>query len=70
MFEPLVALESRLDAEFPRPRLRGQAPPELVVRAREWSEAVWHEAEILGRHPLTAAEIARGLDLARLPVFV
>jgi hypothetical protein len=65
MFEPLVALESRLDAAFPRSRLRGQAPPELVTRAREWSESVWHEAERLGPHPLTALEIAPGLDVAR-----
>jgi hypothetical protein len=70
MSEPLVALESRLDAAFPTPRLRGQAPPELVARAREWSEAVWHEAERLGPYPLKALESARGLEVARRPVLV
>ncbi len=70
MFEPLVALESRLDAELPRPRLGGQPSAELLARAREWSEAVWHEAERFGPHRITPDEIARGLDVARRPVFV
>jgi Sulfotransferase family len=70
MFERLVALESRLDAELPRPHLRGRPPATLRARAREWSETVWSEAERLGPFTISREQIACGLDLASRPVFV
>jgi sulfotransferase family protein len=70
MFELFVTLESRLDAVLPRPRLRGQTPAELIARAREWSEAAWNEAESVGPFPIGSPEIARGMEVARRPVFV
>jgi sulfotransferase family protein len=70
MFEHLAALESRLDAELPRPGLRGRTSENLLVHAREWSDAVWHEAEARGPFLMRAEAIARGLDLATRPVFI
>ena len=68
MFEHLVALESALDAVLPRPRLRGQLPDTLVATARQWSEAVWKEAERLGPFPISGAEIAHGIQIGRAPL--
>ena len=41
-----------------------------LARAREWSEAVWSEAERLGPFPISRKQITCGLDLASRPVFV
>ena len=70
MFGHLAECEARLDAELPRPRLRGRLPHRLVTRAREWSDAVWSEAETRGPFSIEADAITRGLDLARRPVFI
>jgi hypothetical protein len=70
MLEHLAELESRLDAELPRPRLLGRPSPGLIERARAWSEAVWHHAETLGPFPIRPQDVARGLELASRPVFI
>ncbi len=70
MFEQLVARESALDAVLPRPRLRGRVPGELLTLAREWSEAVWIEAERLGPFSINQAQTSHGIEVAMRPVFV
>lgn len=66
----IARLAAELDALLPANRLPGRPGEALQAAARRWSDAVWQVA--VERGPLTfdAATIARGLDLARRPVFI
>ena len=66
----IVQLEGDLERLFPVDRLVGPAPPTLIEAAQAWSAAVWGEAHLLGPVALSPDVVARGLEVARRPVFI
>ena len=65
----VVELEAAL-ARLLEPDAGGRPDPAWLDRARQWSAAVWEQAEALGPAPLDPEAIERGLALAASPVFV
>jgi hypothetical protein len=66
----ILELERQFDVELPRPRLTARRSQAMMNAAARWSAAIWTAAEAAGPIELGEAEIARGFDLARRPVFV
>jgi hypothetical protein len=66
----LLELEHLLDLRLIDWRLDGRAGAGAVIAARSWSDAVWALAAAAGPLELDAEDVARGLALARRPVFI
>jgi hypothetical protein len=66
----LLELERRLDIQLIDWRLDGRAAARAVETAGRWAEAVWVLAQAEGPAKLDADDVARGLELARRPVFI
>jgi hypothetical protein len=70
MLATIVDLEQRLDRYFSRPRVAAGDQEPLSHAAARWSTAVWTAASAAGAVELETHEVARGFDVARLPVFI
>lgn len=70
MYASLIALEHDFDRHLTHPRVRPQDYRALPAAALRWSEAVWAAAEAEGPVALGPAEVCRGLDIARHPIFI
>lgn len=66
----IVDLEQRLDRYLSRPRVAAGDAQALSFAATRWSTAVWTAASAAGPVGLGKDEVARGFDVARLPVFI
>jgi Sulfotransferase family len=66
----LLELEHLLDLRLIDWRLDGRAGASAVITARSWSDAAWALAAVAGPLELDAEDVARGLALARRPVFI
>lgn len=70
MDESLIALEHDFDCRLTHPRVRPQDYRALHAVALRWSGAVWAAAEAAGPVTLDRAQLYRGLDIARKPIFI
>jgi hypothetical protein len=70
MYESVIALECKLDNHFGHPRVGPESHQVLPVDAAQWSRAVWEAAVTEGPVPLGPAEVSRGIDIARHPIFI
>lgn len=70
MYESLIALEHEFDRYLAHPRVSPQDYRALPAAALRWSEAVWAAAEAEGPVTLGPAQLCRGLDIARNPIFI
>lgn len=66
----LLNLEQQLDMCLTRPHITAETSSAMQIAADRWSAAVWTVAEASGPIELGKAEISRGLDVARRPIFV
>ena len=66
----LAALESALDRELVDWRVDRDAAARAAAAGRNWSDHVWRAAEASGPLALSAETIARGVAIARRPVFI
>ncbi|HEY3730551.1 MAG TPA: sulfotransferase [Steroidobacteraceae bacterium] len=66
----LLALESRLNRQLVDWRQDRGAAAASAVTAIKWSECVWRLARNSGAPELASADVQRGLELARRPVFI
>jgi hypothetical protein len=66
----LLELEHLLDLRLIDWRLDGRAGASALIAARSWSDAAWTLAAAAGPLELDAEDVARGLALARRPVFI
>lgn len=70
MYESLIALEHDLDRHLGHPRAAPQDCRAIPAAAARWSAAVWAAAAAEGPIALDRAQVARGLDIARRPIFI
>ncbi len=70
MYQSVIALECSLDTHFGHPRVSPESYRALPVAAARWSQAVWDAAVAEGPVRLGRAEVSRGLDVARQPIFI
>ncbi len=70
MYESLIARERDFDRHLGHPRVRLEDHSVLPTRAAQWSRAVWAAAQAEGPVVLGRAEVSRGLDVARRPIFI
>ncbi len=66
----IVDLEQQLDRYLSRPRFAASDAQVVSRPAAQWSTAVWTVASAAGPVRLGKDEVARGFDMARLPVFI
>src|SRR5689334_1107305 len=66
----IVDLEQQLDRSLSRPRVASRDAQALLRPAAQWSTAVWAAASAAGPVGLGKDEVARGFEMARLPVFI
>jgi hypothetical protein len=70
MSPTIITIEHQLNELLPKRRLEHSPPAELRAVAREWSDAVWAEAERLGPMLLMDEQVLRGKALANAPVYI
>ena len=70
MSASLITLEHDFDRHLGRPRVGPDDYRAIPDAAARWSAAVWAAAESAGPVALGRAEVSRGLDVARRPIFI
>lgn len=70
MVSRILETEQALDALLPLTRLTEKPHEDLLNAAREWSAAVWQQAEALGPIHLNPVQLKQGIILADNAVFI